>query len=89
MWRTFNAMRLVHDLKVLPEYVLVMLLPLKKAIPGLNPESLTESWLAYKREGKNTIPKRKIIIERFLEYFGCYNAVKDTSQPFARECIKR
>ena len=93
MWRTFNAMRLVHDLKVLPEYALIGLVPFEKAIPGLNPESLTESWLAYKREGKNAIPQRKIIIQKFLEYFSCDNAVmelyRDINKPFARECIKK
>jgi len=89
MWRTFNAMRLVHDLNALPRNDLIMLVRFDNAIPGLDPESLTKAWQEYKRKGKNAIPERKIIIERFLEFFECYNAVKDLNKPFAPECIKK
>ena len=83
MWRVFNAMKLMYDLKVLPPWAIASL-PFYKVI---DPEALTKAWLEYKKSGRSAIPSQKIIIQRFLEYFKCFVAVKDISKPFSRDCL--
>ena len=78
MWRVFNAMKMMHELKILPPFVP----PLNKVI---DPEALTKSWLDYKKAGRSAIPNQQIIIQRFLEFFKCIVAGKDISKPFSPE----
>ena len=83
LWRVFNAMKLMHDLKVIPSYA-VSSKPFYKVF---DPESLTKAWLEYKKIGKSAIPNQQILIQKFLEYFLCDVTVKDTSKPLTEDCL--
>ena len=78
MWRVFNATKIMYDRGILPKFVL----PFNKVI---DPEALTKAWLDYKKAGRSAIPNQQILIQKFLESFQCFVAVKDISKPFSPE----
>ena len=82
LWRVFNAMKRMHELNILPPSVL----PFNKVI---DPEALTKAWVDYKKAGRSAIPNQKILIQRFLEFFKCFVAVKDIFKPLSLECLSK
>ena len=87
MWRVFNAIKIMYELKILPRLA-VPPSPFNKVI---DPEALTKAWLDYKKAGRSAIPNQQILIQKFLEFFQCFVAAKDISKPFSPEgtCLSK